>query len=179
MTLQIIKDLKKDIKKIEKRIDDNSNLHYALMVEIAKKEDGITGFGDSVEQGPPIPVSKAEYAEAKKVLDKIDSDTELLKKKTKELLRIKKEEKDIKKDRVYYEKLIEAVPQQKVVVKTVSIKVPKQEENPSLNKALKRLEALRKRPKTIIVKTLIKEQEFIIRKLREVARIANLRKKIK
>jgi len=37
MTLAVIKKLKKEIKKLENNIDDNSNLHYALMVEIAKK----------------------------------------------------------------------------------------------------------------------------------------------
>jgi hypothetical protein len=175
-----LKKLKEEIKKIEKQIDDNSMIHNSLLGDIERKLEGTFGqFGGDDEPSDPIPVSKAEYAEAKKVQDKINSDIEKIKTKTQQILKIKRDEENIKNNKVFYQKLIEAVPQQKVVVKNVSIKVPKQEENPALNKATKRLEALRKKPKTIIVKTLIKEQEFIIKKLREVARIANLRKKIK
>jgi len=166
--------LEEQIKKLERNIDKNTQLHHGLMFNIQKKEEGV-GY-----DGEPQPVSKEEYDQAQRFLDKINRDTERIKKKTELILIARRDKKDIpKKEKVYYEKLILAIPDQTVVAKTLSTKVPKQEENPQLNKALKRLEALRKKPKSIIISTLIKEQEFIIKKLREVARIANLRKKIK
>lgn len=163
-----LKKLREEIEKLEDAVYENSILHYSLMFDIHKKED-------SEEEQP----TKKEYENVKKVINKLNSDIDLIKTKTQEILKIKRDAENTKNKKVFYEKLIQAVPEQKIVSKTISIKVPKQEENPQLNKALKRLEALRKKPKSILIKTLIKEQEFIIRKLREVARIANLRKKLK
>jgi len=162
-----LKNLREEIKKLESVVHENSDIHYSLIFDIQKKEDS------------GVKPTKKQYEDAKKVKDKINSDIEKIKTKTQEILKIKRDEENIKNNKVFYQKLIQAVPEQKIVAKTISIKVPKQEENPQLIKALKRLEALRKKPKTIIMKTLIKEQEIIIRKLRELARIANLRKKIK
>ena len=141
-------------------MNKNTEIHNRLKRNLKAREDNPQPLS---YLEPDLPTDE-EYVEVKKLLDKINSDTEKIKKKT---------------EQIYYEKLILAIPDQTVVAKTLSTKVPKQEQNPQLNKALKRLEALRKKPKSIIISTLIKEQDFIIRKLREIARIANLRKKIK
>ena len=171
--------LEEQIKELESDINKNTEYHQRLIKNLEKREkDPIVNLGPNffVDETP----SAEDYAEVKKLLDKINSDTEKIKKKTEQILIARRDKKDIpKKEKVYYEKLILAIPDQTVVAKTLSTKVPKQEQNPQLNKALKRLEALRKKPKSIIISTLIKEQDFIIRKLREIARIANLRKKIK
>jgi len=168
--------LEEEIKKLESDVKKNTETHQRLKRNLKAREDDPQPLS---YLEPDMPTSE-EYAEVKKLLDKINSDTEKIKKKTEQILKTKRDKKDIpKKEELYYEKLILAIPDQKVVAKTLSTKVPKQEQNPQLNKALKRLEALRKKPKSIIISTLIKEQEFIIKKLREVARIANLRKKIK
>ena len=168
--------LEEEIKKLESDVKKNTEIHNRLKRNLKAREDNPQPLS---YLEPDLPTDE-EYVEVKKLLDKINSDTEKIKKKTEQILIAKRDKKDIpKKEKVYYEKLILAIPDQTVVAKTLSTKVPKQEQNPQLNKALKRLEALRKKPKSIIISTLIKEQDFIIRKLREIARIANLRKKIK
>ncbi len=49
-----------------------------------------------------------------------------------------------------------------------------QPQDPKLVKALKKLEVLMNKPKSIIVQTLIREQQFIINRLREIMRIRGL-----
>ena len=71
---------------------------------------------------------------------------------------------------------IGALAQPKIKSATANVKI-KKPEDPKLTKALKRLEILMSKPKSIIVKTLIKEQQFIIKKLQEILRVKELMKK--
>jgi len=73
---------------------------------------------------------------------------------------------------------IGALAQPKIKSATANVKIKKPEvKDPKLTKALKRLEILMSKPKSIIIKTLIKEQQFIIKKLQEILRVKELMKK--
>ncbi len=76
---------------------------------------------------------------------------------------------------------IGSVAQPTIKSATASIVFKKSEtvQDPRLIKALKRLEALKNKPKSIIISTLIKEQEIIIRRFREAMRLRGLMIKLK
>ena len=74
---------------------------------------------------------------------------------------------------------IGSVAQPTIKSATASIKFNETVEDPRLIKALKRLEVLKNKPKSIIISTLIKEQQFIIRRFREAMRIRGLMIKLK
>ena len=74
---------------------------------------------------------------------------------------------------------IGSVAQPTIKSATASIKFNETVEDPRLIKALKRLEVLKNKPKSIIVSTLIREQQFIIRRFREAMRIRGLMIKLK
>ena len=74
---------------------------------------------------------------------------------------------------------IGSVAQPTIKSATASIKFNETVEDPRLIKALKRLEVLANKPKSIIVQALIREQQFIIRRFREAMRIRGLMIKLK
>lgn len=128
---------------------------------------------------------KAGQKKAKELNDKMKVDLDNIKKLIKEtnslIKKRKKLEEDFeikkeKKEPVKFEKLEQAVPSKKIVKKSLGqIKKPEtKKEDPKLVKALKRLETLKNKPKSIIVNALIREQQFIINKLKELKRIKDL-----
>jgi hypothetical protein len=165
-----LKKLKKEIEKLENRVDENSNIHYALIFDIQKRED--------TEEDPEKKPTKKEYEDIKKVGNKINTDINKIKTLTQKYIKLRKQlekEEAPKKEPVKFEKLEQAVPSQKIVKKSITIKKPETKpEDPKLVKALKRLEALKNKPKSIIINILIKEQQFIVKKLKELKRIKDL-----
>jgi hypothetical protein len=175
--------IRKNLKEIEDAIEEADELkkqidfwksaitnEKTLKARLSKKvKDGLTSeerldYITNKDLGL-IAVLKEDIKELEKDIEKMYKERKKLQK---ENIRLR--------EPVKFEKLEQAVPSKKIVKKSLGqIKKPEtKKEDPKLVKALKRLETLKNKPKSIIINTLIREQQFIINKLKELKRIKDL-----